>query len=96
MVTIKVARDSEFSQRIRAARASGEPILIDDGEDAISLYPATPAQPEPKADIWANYDPNAVMAALEQATGIFDGIDIEQLKADLREQRGHCGCERLQ
>jgi hypothetical protein len=89
MVTIRVARDSGIVEKIRTAGDAGEPILIDDGEEVISIAvdSAPPMLPEPKADIWANYDPERVLEALDQATGIFDGVDIEQLLADLREQR---------
>lgn len=87
MVTINVPRESGIIEKIRTARDAGQPIVFDDGEEVISLYTATPGQPEPKADIWANYDPQRVLDAFEDATGILDGVDIEQLLSDLREQR---------
>lgn len=38
-------------------------------------------------DPFANYDPERALAAFERAAGIFDGMDIEELKAELRAQR---------
>ena len=39
-------------------------------------------------DPFANYDPERVLAAFEHAAGVFDGMDVEWLKAELRAQRG--------
>jgi hypothetical protein len=38
-------------------------------------------------DLFADYDPAAVRVALEKSRGALTGVDIEALKADLREQR---------
>ena len=39
-------------------------------------------------DPFANYDPERARAALAAVAGMFEGIDTEALKAELREQRG--------
>ncbi len=39
-------------------------------------------------DIWANYDPEKARAALAGVAGLLKGVDVEKLKAELREQRG--------
>ena len=44
--------------------------------------------PDPE-DILAGYDPEKVRAAFERAHGLLAGVDVEALKAELREQRGH-------
>jgi hypothetical protein len=87
MVTIKVPRDSGIIEKIRTARDAGQPVVFDDGEEVISISTTTTGPQEPKADIWANYDPDAMIAALRKSAGAFADIDTEQLKADIREQR---------
>ena len=39
-------------------------------------------------DIWANYDPDRVFQALRDSAGALAHVDTEELKADLRAQRG--------
>jgi uncharacterized protein (DUF433 family) len=39
-------------------------------------------------DPWKDYDPEKVLQALHEAAGLLKGVDTEQLKRDLREQRG--------
>lgn len=38
-------------------------------------------------DLFANYDPERTRAALERSRGALQGVDVEELKRDLREQR---------
>lgn len=40
-----------------------------------------------KPDPWAGYDPEKARAAFLSLRGLLKGIDIEQLKADLAEER---------
>ena len=40
------------------------------------------------SDLFADYDPERVLAALADVRGILAGVDIEKLKQDLREERG--------
>lgn len=44
---------------------------------------------EDEVDPFANYDPERVLQAFESASGMFAGMDIGALKAELRAQRGH-------
>jgi hypothetical protein len=64
-----------------------EPILVQRGGRLYRLAPATAEQAE---DIWANYDAEKVWQALEalRETKPFEGIDVEQLKADIKAARG--------
>jgi hypothetical protein len=39
-------------------------------------------------DPFANYDPERVKAGLARISGLLKGVDIEDLKAELRQQRG--------
>jgi hypothetical protein len=43
--------------------------------------------PDDAARLAETYDPDRVLDAIERATGIFAGMDVERLKAELREQR---------
>ena len=45
-------------------------------------------------DPLAKYDPQAAAEALRALQGIFEGVDVEQLLRDLREQRGQVCSER--
>ena len=38
-------------------------------------------------DIWKDYDPEKVREAFHRGAGLLKGVDTEQLKRDLREQR---------
>ena len=64
-----------------------EPILVQRGGRLYRLAPATADQAD---DIWANYDPEKVWEALETARRArpFEGIDVEELKADIKAARG--------
>jgi hypothetical protein len=86
MLTVKVDSDSELSRKIRTADASGEALLVDTGDAVYALHIQKQERPA-QQDIWANYDPERVLKAFDEATGILEGVDIEQLKSDLREQR---------
>jgi hypothetical protein len=39
-------------------------------------------------DVFANYDPERVRDGLARISGLLKGVDVEALKAELREQRG--------
>jgi len=41
-----------------------------------------------REDIWKDYDPEKALAALRSLQGIYDGIDTEELKREIRESRG--------
>lgn len=69
------------------------PVLV---ERAGRLYRLEPATVDPlddpwaEYDPWANYDPEKVLEAWETArrARIFEGVDVEQLKAEIKGQRG--------
>jgi hypothetical protein len=88
MVTIKLPPDNEIMKKVRAALEAGESVRLDDGGEVITLRPEAPLRASENDDIWANYDPQRALDAFEQATGILDGVDVEQLLAELRERRG--------
>ncbi len=50
------------------------------------LQPLPPQTADP-ANIWANYDPAKVQEAFSGAVGLLRGVDTEQLKRDILEQR---------
>ncbi len=64
--------------------AARGPVLL---ERAGELYRLT-KEPESKEDIFANFDPEKARAAFESLQGVLAGVDIEQLKADLKAERG--------
>ena len=48
-----------------------------------------------KGDLFTNYDPERVRKALAEVRGILAGVDIEEIKRDLREERGQDSIGRL-
>lgn len=77
--TIKVEPESELA-RIVAQAETTSVVLVKDG-----VRYRIVRDPE---DIWAGHDPERVRAAFDSIHGILAGVDIETLKAELREQRG--------
>jgi hypothetical protein len=63
------------------------PVLV---ERQGRLYRLAPAAVDPLDDPWANYDPEKALQAWEslRKARIFEGVDVEQLKADIKAQRG--------
>jgi hypothetical protein len=82
--TVTVPADSELGRRLKAARASGEPVVVDTGEDRYTLFVAVT---EVSRDIFDGYDPQAAIAGLRALQGAFAGVDAEALLRDLRAQR---------
>lgn len=82
--TVTVAPDSELGQTLKAARASGEPVVVDTGEDRYTLVVA---QAEPARDIFADYDPEAAIAGLRALDDALAGVNREELLRDVRAQR---------
>jgi hypothetical protein len=69
------------------------PVLVERQGRLYRLEPATvdPLEdPRAEYDPWANYDPEKALQAWEslRKARIFDGVDVEQLKADIKAQRG--------
>jgi hypothetical protein len=42
-----------------------------------------------RSDIWAKYDANRASDALKASAGVLKGVDLEELKRDVRSARGH-------
>ena len=82
--TVKVLPDSELGLTLKAAQASGEPLIVDTGENSYTILVALT---EPAPDIFANYDPEAAIAGLRAARDALAGVDVDQLLRDLRDQR---------
>jgi hypothetical protein len=92
VVTIKVARNSELNRQIHAARATGEPLLIDNGDEVIRLRvePVEPITDEREPDdIWAGYDPEIVRESIRRSAGSLrdSGIGAEAWKAQVYRSR---------
>ncbi|MGH2618710.1 MAG: hypothetical protein ACRDJC_26070 [Thermomicrobiales bacterium] len=82
--TVTVLPDSELSLTLKAAQASGEPVIVDTGEDRYTLLVVLA---EPTRDIFAHYDPQAAVAGLRALEEAFAGVDRERLLRDLRALR---------
>jgi len=82
--TVTVPPDSELGLMLKAAQASGEPIVVDTGEGRYTLVVALA---EPSRDVFAGYDPQAAIAGLRALDDALAGVDREELLTDLRAQR---------
>lgn len=82
--TVTVAPDSELGLTLKAARASGVPVVVDTGEDRYTLVLDLS---EPHRDVFDDYDPRAVIAGLRALDDALAGVDREELLRDLRAQR---------
>ena len=81
---IHVAPDSELAQMLD--RIGDTPVLL---EKNGKLYRLTE---EPQENIWADYDPARAKAALRKSAGALQGVDRDELLADIRsgrEQNSH-------
>ena len=82
--TVKVLPGSELGLTLKAAQASGAPVIVDTGERSYTLLVALTG---PAPDVFANYDPQAAIAGLRALKGAFAGVDVDQLLVDLYAQR---------
>ncbi len=82
--TVKVLPDSELGLTLKAAQASGDPVIVDTGENSYTLLVALTG---PAPDIFASYDPQAAIAGLRALNDAFAGVDVDQLLRDLYAQR---------
>lgn len=80
-MAITVPPDSELGLSLKAARATWEPVIVDTGE---TIYTLVVDRAEPGGGI---HDPQAVAAALQAFWDSLEGVDVEQLHRDLRDQR---------
>lgn len=76
--TIIVESGSELAAVVD--QAADAPILLEKNGQRYRLAR------EPK-DPMAGYDPERARAALDRVFGMLSGVDVEELKRDLREQR---------
>ena len=81
---IEIAISPSLARQLAEAEAAGKrPILVRDGV-RYQLDPVEPgAAPPDKRDIWADYDPEAVRAAMRSAAGSWKDVDTEKLIADI-------------
>lgn len=80
MVTIRVPEDSEIAQLLRDAPASGEPLRIEVGTARYIVTRESLHVVGDEGDIWADYDPERAMAAIESAAGSWSDVDTDALK----------------
>ncbi len=78
--------DPELARRLKDAAAAGRavPVTIDDQTYRLSITP------EPGQDLWADYDPEAVRAAVRRSAGLGSSAEpseLDPLIAEIRAQR---------
>jgi hypothetical protein len=77
--TIVVEPDSEIGRLLK--QADEQPLLVQ--KNGVRYRVSREVD-----DPFANYDPERALEALRKSAGALKGVDIEKLKAELREQRG--------
>jgi signal transduction histidine kinase len=87
--TIKTYRaDAELAELLREAAESSKRIRVEAGTSHYELAILEPAVSDRSdRDIWANYDPDKVRQAMDNLIGIFEGVDVEKLIEEIRENR---------
>jgi len=84
--TIELAPGGELDRLLTAAEADGARLVL--VRDGVRYRVEREAEEEANADIFANNDPERVRQALRETAGAWKNIDTEQLKADIKAQRG--------
>lgn len=82
--TVTMAPDSELGLALKAARANGVPVVVDTGENRYTLVVDVTEAPR---DDFADYDPQAAIAAFQALDDALAGVDRAALLRDLRAQR---------
>ena len=84
----------DFARRVRSVfddgARLGQAVLVERDGRVYRLEPqlqSGPVQTADPADIWANYGQTKVQEAFSRVVGLLQGVDTEQLKRDLLEQR---------
>lgn len=90
--TVRMDESHDANRAVEEVAADGTPrVLVRDGvEVAVVLSPRDYAElrGEPAVVVTPDHDPEKLRAALRDAVGILDGVDIEAFKRELREARG--------
>lgn len=90
--TVRLEQDPDLHGAIDGIADDRAPrIIVRDGETvAVLLSPEDYATLDGAAppDIWQGYDPERVRKALRASAGMLAGVDLEQLKRDVRDARG--------
>ena len=87
---IDLARDHDLDAIVEGLIADGIPRIIErSGETvAVILTPKDYASlKHDETDIWANYAPERAREAMRAAAGALRGVDLDELRRDLREAR---------
>lgn len=97
MVAEKKIPYEEIPKETRAflEQANDQPIVVEFNGRRFRIvreYEDVAVLPTPnnkkRDELWKNYDPAKAIAALDSAIGALDGIDAEELKRRIREERG--------
>src|SRR5207253_10229102 len=94
---IDLARDHDLDAIVEGLIADGIPRIIErSGETvAVILTPKDYASLKyDETDIWANYDPERAREAMRAAAGALRGVDLDELRRDLREARAQASSGR--
>lgn len=74
--------DYELATLLRAAASEGETLRIEADGDTFLIH----VEPE-REDIWADYDPEKVRAALREFAGSWSDLDVDEIKARIYRAR---------
>ncbi len=80
----------EFANLLKRAAAAGQSLRVEIDDQPYDIRIA-PVSADHRPDIWADYDPERLRAVLRRNAalpGQVDPVDVEQLVADIRAQRG--------
>ena len=91
MVTKPYHADPELAALLHAAEEEGEDVRIIAGSHTFVLRLTRRNTRADDDDPFANYDPERFLRAWDASFGVLQGVDVEELLADLRAERAQHG-----
>ena len=82
---VRLEPGSDLAATVREAKRQGAAVVFEEGEATYRFVPDPSAAAT--ADIWADYEPGRVLAALRAARGAFSGLDAKEFHEDIQAQR---------
>src|ERR1700730_17022268 len=80
---ISVDKNSDLGRLLDEAGRAGEPVVLEVNGRSFRLMPEAPTNENP----WKDYDPEKVLAALENTAGSWADLDTDKLIADIYKAR---------
>jgi hypothetical protein len=81
---IHINPESELSRQLKEAAAENKPLRLISGE---AIYDVEVREQEAEPVPWQHYDPARARQVLSRSAGALRGVDLVELKRDIRDAR---------